>query len=177
MFNFKDFLGFMAVNDAFNDAEHEELEEEHEEERKQWEQECGELESKHQQEREEWEKMLWGKDNFDPYSDEEDEDENEDEDDLDEDDEYLDDDLDDEWGKDDEEDNGMSEETWNVLPAMSDVHAKDKDTILINGKPATISYDSPGMLYYVPKSVCDEKLLTILKDSKPILRFRLMTTI
>ena len=172
MFNFKDFLGFMAVNDAFNDAEQEELEEEHEEERKQWEQECGELESKHQQEREEWEKMLWGKDNFDPYSDEEDEDENE-EDDMEEDDEYLDDDLDDEWGKDDEEDNGMSEETWNVLPAMSDVHAKDKDTILINGKPATISYDSPGMLYYVPKSVCDEKLLTILKDSKPILRFRL----
>lgn len=162
MFNFKDFLGFMAINDAFDDAEREELENEQEEERKQW-----------GQEREEWEKMLWGKDNSNPYSDEdddEDEDE-EDDDDLDQDDDE--DDLDDEWGKDDEEDDEMIEETWNGLPTMSDGHAKDKGTIVINGKLATIRYDIPGILHYLPKSVCDEKLLTILKDSKTILRFHL----
>lgn len=163
MFNFKVFLGFMAINDAFNDAEREELEEEHEEERKQWEQEREEWESKHQQKREEWEKMLWGKDNSDPYSYEDDEED----DDLDENDEDFDDDLD------EEEDNEMSEEARIVPRTKSDVHTKDNSTIIINGIPASIRYETPGMLWYVPKSVCDEKLLTLLKDSKTILRFQL----
>ena len=162
MFNFKDLFSFMAINDAINENERIEREEEHEEERMRWEQEREDLERKHQQEREEWEKMTWGKDNSNPYSDEdEDDDSDEDDEDLDEEQE------DDDW--DDEDSGEINEEARNWVRKMLDTSGTNHGALEMKGDVGKVSLKVTCWDCIVPKSVCDEKLLTLLKDSQPLL--------
>ena len=157
MFNFKDFLGFMVINDAINENERKEREEEHEEERMRWEQEREDLERKHQQECEEWEKMTWGKDNSNPYSDE------------DKDDDSDEDDEEDDW--DDEDSGEINEEARNWVRKMLDTSGTNHGALEMKGNVGKVHLKVTCWDCIVPKSVCDERLLTFLKDSQPLLTF------